>query len=132
MSYTKEELKNLGVCSVPVAGDAIQKHSLEMPFAFELPIRCISYQHAFKFVCEPAPLPPTMHFEVQEDEDSVSEDVEDLGSNHKHERKNSVKRTWNTLKSKIAGNRTMEATVRYVLTVAVEWQENFLRYHIAK
>ncbi|PWN35927.1 uncharacterized protein FA14DRAFT_172525 [Meira miltonrushii] len=132
MSYTKEELKNLGVSSTPIMGDPTQKHALEMPFAFELPIRCISYQHAFKFVREPAPLPPTMHFEVQEDEKHVPDDGAGLNSNHKPERKSSIKRTWNTLKSKISGNRTLEATVRYVLTVAVEWQENFLRYHITK
>ena len=132
MCYTKEELKNLGIDSKPIAGDITQQQMLEMPFAFELPVRCISYQHAFRFVREPAPLPPTMHFEVQEDKDNEMDDGTEFGSNEKNRRSSSFKRTWNTLKGKLAGNCTLEATVQYMLTVTVEWQENFLRYHIAK
>lgn len=134
MSYTKEELKNLGINPVPITGDLMGKQSLEMPFTFELPVRCISYQHSFKFIRQPAPLPPSMHFEIQQQQEQEEENELALDGNEQNHngRRSSIKKTWNTLKNKITGNKTLVATVQYMLTVTVEWQENFLRYHIAK
>lgn len=135
MTYTKDELKKLGIKPMPVPGDRTQKHSLEMPFAFDLPIRCISYQHAFRFVREPAPLPPSMHFEVEEKNENGEQEDNDganIDSVEQNRQKGSIRRTWNTFKSKLGGDRTLQATIRYMLTVTVEWQENFLRLHVAR